>query len=1059
MNAIKYDSLKNNKKEKEKDISKKLPYIQKINPVRTLLESSSQSFSSLIPKNNIYFNPRKSQRLIREKNINTKLYKVNDYLSMTTKEANPFNSINSINKTRNKKEITNLKNNRSDIKQDTGKTFNHFYRNSSTGNFNISTTTSQNNIVKLNNILNNNQLKTNKSNTIYNESSLNNNLCNNNDIIKKINDYNLNIIKKSRFFSKTKYINGIKKKIKDSQRHINKSLSTKNISLENTCSTSNKKTINELAVEKLLNKHKKIDEYNKKINEDNNTKKTEEIGIGTDSTKINNAIFYDFIPVILQHMKQKETLDEINKEHENYWLYEKINSIYNKTNNNTTESAKGSLKNKNNILENPIIKYLFLERTLYNLRHTVQFIDIKNREELEQKVIKVMGEEYAKLEKKDSIYDIHDFITRGYELDPKLFVRLKQLQLTKQSQLIFDFENLKKEYIKKEKEKEREIKRSTLPHYKYKGSFFTTNKLDFKTDDNKNKNDDDNESNEKSFSEGGGMFDKILKSNKMPNKVRQFEGLNDDNIKKKPFFINKNINQIYKNRKKESEKDEKEQENDNGVGTLNFDISKYKLANHDINTGISRLAQDLLDDEENEKDKKYNTVKEKEKFNPNRNNLDLSDITHIVKDVQSRDKIKKRHGKQYIKIYSVKKKKPKKKKKPIKEKPEEIEEKKEEPEIDFDLIRSSVIPKPEEPKKEEPKIEIKNKFDYERYKKEKIKEIELDKKSKSKLFAALKRQDVKRVSKKKNSMLNEIYYSSNYQKDSYDKNKQSKKFEKIKRIDEKKFDEESEENIIIQMKKIKKAEKEFEEGEESESYSSDYDDDDDVEELDMSKDMENKGDIIKKNWMENSPKFKNRIIDYNKRRFAISNNSHEMFDDLIKNERIESLNAKMKKLYEKMDKKRKSTDSKRRKKKRPYSFAGVDLASVDEIEKKKKIFLNRIKEDIKYKISEGKYHMIEMDNFKNFEEAMNKFKLKNAKDIRKVKLYINLVEKYLHFYQLELDKKEKEKMDEDRINRFLRNLNQEVYVTLPYVRDVKGRYCHSVDYFKELQELSEYHGF
>ena len=35
---------------------------------------------------------------------------------------------------------------------------------------------------------------------------------------------------------------------------------------------------------------------------------TKEIGIGTDSTKINNAIFYDFIPVILQHMKQKETM-------------------------------------------------------------------------------------------------------------------------------------------------------------------------------------------------------------------------------------------------------------------------------------------------------------------------------------------------------------------------------------------------------------------------------------------------------------------------------------------------------------------------------------------------------------------------------------------------------------------------------------------------------------------------------------------------------------------------------------------------------------------------------
>ena len=45
---------------------------------------------------------------------------------------------------------------------------------------------------------------------------------------------------------------------------------------------------------------------------------------------------------------------------------------------------------------------------------------------------------------------------------------------------------------------------------------------------------------------------------------------------------------------------------------------------------------------------------------------------------------------------------------------------------------------------------------------------------------------------------------------------------------------------------MKKAQKENEEGEKSESINSDYDDEDDVEELDMSKDMENYGDIIKK---------------------------------------------------------------------------------------------------------------------------------------------------------------------------------------------------------------------
>ena len=41
MNIIKHDSFKNNKKEKEN--FKKLPYIQKkINPIRTVLESSSK---------------------------------------------------------------------------------------------------------------------------------------------------------------------------------------------------------------------------------------------------------------------------------------------------------------------------------------------------------------------------------------------------------------------------------------------------------------------------------------------------------------------------------------------------------------------------------------------------------------------------------------------------------------------------------------------------------------------------------------------------------------------------------------------------------------------------------------------------------------------------------------------------------------------------------------------------------------------------------------------------------------------------------------------------------
>ena len=613
--------------------------------------------------------------------------------------------------------------------------------------------------------------------------------------------------------------------------------------------------------------------------------------------------------------------------------------------------------------------------------------------------------------------------------------------------------------------------------YKSKGGFFTTNKLNFKIDDNKNNindnnndididNNESNESSERQSYEKGGTKNRVILINKIPskaNKIRNFEGFK--NKKEKKFFNNLNKKEIKIEKKEEEKEKDKVEIEQKGVGTLDFDIDKFKIGEPSINTGgISRLAQELFINDDNKKVINYNTVKEKEPFNPNRNNIDLDGITHLVNDVQTKDKLAKKKGNKYFKIYSIKKRKTKRKKKINKTKSSEKEEEKEEeeiPKIDFDLIKSTEpIQKPEEIKKEEPKKEIKNKFDYERYKKEKRKEMELDKKSNSKLLEILKSKEINRNTTKKKSILNEIYYSSNYKNEDSEEDDYVKKFQKIKKIEEKKYDnEDEEEDIITQMKKLKEAEKE-KEGSESSSSSSSNSDDEDFDELDMSKDIENKGDIMKKNWIDNSPKFKNRIIDYNnKRRYAISNESHEMFNDLIKNEKNESLNDKMKKLYDKIEKKKRNKEMKKRKKYRPFSFAGVDLSSVEEIEKKKKMYLNRIKEDIKYKITEGKYHMIELDNFKNFEEAMIKFKLKSASDYKKVKIYVNLVEKYLNFYQNELDMKEKEKMDEDRINKFLRNLKQEILVTLPYVKKVKGRNCHSVDYFKEFQELSEYHGF
>jgi len=145
MNINKYETFYDIPKNKNR--SNKLPNIYKIAPIRTIFDHSSPSQNILSNQNQIYFNPKKSQ-IFRDKNIKTKLYRVNDYLSMTNKGINQFSSFNTLNMNkRNQREshILKIKNNRSDIKTDiVNKPFNHFYRNNSTGSFNFNNSTHYN---------------------------------------------------------------------------------------------------------------------------------------------------------------------------------------------------------------------------------------------------------------------------------------------------------------------------------------------------------------------------------------------------------------------------------------------------------------------------------------------------------------------------------------------------------------------------------------------------------------------------------------------------------------------------------------------------------------------------------------------------------------------------------------------------------------------------------------------------------------------------------------------------------------------------------------------------
>ena len=85
-------------------------------------------------------------------------------------------------------------------------------------------------------------------------------------------------------------------------------------------------------------------------------------------------------------------------------------------------------------MNNPIIRYIFLENILNNLKHKVQFIKVQTKEQMEKYVIKVIGEEYDKLNNNINSKE-KDFISYGYEYFPKyrnIFEKIKSIENKRQ---------------------------------------------------------------------------------------------------------------------------------------------------------------------------------------------------------------------------------------------------------------------------------------------------------------------------------------------------------------------------------------------------------------------------------------------------------------------------------------------------------------------------------------------------------------------------------------------------------------------------------------------------
>ena len=103
-------------------------------------------------------------------------------------------------------------------------------------------------------------------------------------------------------------------------------------------------------------------------------------------------------------------------------------------------------------------------------------------------------------------------------------------------------------------------------------------------------------------------------------------------------------------------------------------------------------------------------------------------------------------------------------------------------------------------------------------------------------------------------------------------------------------------------------------------------------------------------------------------------------------------------------------------------FIGIKMDSIKELEEKKEEILEKMKDDIKYRILKGEIGHSEMDNFLNFQKRMNSYRI----DLIHSKHFIKLLEQEFTSFEEELKIKEQKKREERRINNFFNSMNYDL---------------------------------
>ena len=673
------------------------------------------------------------------------------------------------------------------------------------------------------------------------------------------------------------------------------------------------------------------------------------------------------------------------------------------------------------IQNNPTVKYIFLQNILNSLVHKVKLFG-ENKENLvinSNTSIKLNGQ-------------IQDFITYGYEFIPEDFLKNKNFESPKDLLKNQEFINI---ILKTKTSIDNTINRNTKENYQNKEEF------DIIAD--------------------SGI--KIYSKNIM-NRFNKF-GFNKGRIFNKDRFIYKRINldKLGNNKillDKSTNYDYNNKSNNNSIDkSVNSKLNTNLKNNTNEDGNILSQLFDILYENINDideiirKDKidleKKNNIEQKEKFwrrllQKNENNEIIYNVPKKKRTIKSGKKRKNKlnyiYNKNYlfepIKIRKIKTSKKDKDYQKEEETDKEIEEKtefniKSKKNSTYNIYYKNKVRNEEEKnshkkrqninliKKTEkvtPKLEnIPEANDiFDSYEENKEKDIRKNKKykyiiKKTNLRTPKKKNKSREEKKESQEKKGDSFHTSFNLEDILNKNKEGNE-----KIEEDKIEKKEEEKGEKEDKKI------------------------------MSEEKDKKGkdkNVLKTNL------FKQFLLRYNS---ELRNARHlsKLIDKENKNKKIKRI--KINEIKEQKEQKKRKGENILvdkyipKKKEEILFFNDMKGKSLEDIEKKKIELLYKFKHDIKYKISTGGISSNGMENFEEFQEKINK--LKNKHKDYDINDYIKVMEQYFQSFKEEMENNELKKIEEDRINKYLRQYHED-YNTKIFYKDIQDKIlCKVVNY-------------